>query len=122
MDRTETDRRQHPRLRCCVVAEVWPEGADAPLLGTMANINPYGCYVQTTVPLGIATRVDLKFSVAGTFFSAKGAILGTSRGFGVRIGFIDDDRRRLKQLYEAVEKITREYDSEHGYLARLRGR
>jgi hypothetical protein len=119
---TNTDRRQYPRLRCCVVAEVWPEGAEAPLIGTMANINPYGCYVQTPVPLKIATKIDLKFSVGGKAFCTKGAILGTSRGFGVRIGFIDSDRHRLKQLYEAVEKITSDYESQHGYLARIRGR
>ena len=49
-------------------------------------------------------------------------MLGTSRGFGIRIGFTDTDRERLKQLYEAVERITSQYESENGYLAKLRGR
>ncbi len=116
------ERRQHPRMRCCIVAEVWAEGRPQPLLGTLANINPYGCYVQTPLPLRMATRVDLRFSVGGKNFAARGAVLGTSRGFGVRIGFTDSDRERLKQLYEAVERITTQYEAENGYLAKLRGR
>jgi hypothetical protein len=126
---TAHDRRQHPRMKCFVAVEMRVEGADAPLWGNLADTSLGGCFIETASPVesGMALRIGLWLANGQLWVKGmvlNGIVTRTSPCFGVRVKFTGLDsaeRSTLRQFIKFIENSMSQFQSEQGYLARLKG-
>jgi hypothetical protein len=75
--------------------------------GTILDVSLGGCRIQTAenFPLGIYTRVETEFRLAGITFRLGGVVqvLHGRRGLGIR--FLEMTERKRGQLVELIEEI-----------------
>jgi hypothetical protein len=116
------DRRQQARIHCFAIVELWIAGEQKPVMGALVNTSMGGCYVESTVPLKVGTRVEVAVSANQARIALAGNVLGTSRGLGVRIRFSDPDQAKLKLFLDSLTQKAQEYETENSYVARLKGR
>jgi hypothetical protein len=122
------DRRRYPRMKCFVAVELRVNDADTPIWGNLANTSVGGCYVETLTPVENGTKLELglwvnngKIWVKGV--ALNGVVIKSNPCFGLRIKFTDmerPERETLRFFLRFVESTTQGYESEHGYLARLK--
>jgi hypothetical protein len=97
-----TGKRKVPRYRCSGVAQLWLEGTDAPQGATLEEISVGGCFLETTWPLPVGTRLELLLNIHQTEVHAKGKIVYIDPSLGMGVAFTEvspADR-------EHVEKVT----------------
>lgn len=122
------DRRQYPRLKCCVAVEINVSGSLIPIWGTLCNTSMGGCLVETAAPLTPGSELKLGLWVSTAKIWVKGMVLSgvvtqATPSFGVRIKFGPMERAEIDSLREFlkfVQSATREHDDQSGYLARLK--
>jgi hypothetical protein len=122
------DRRRHARLRCFVAVELRLGNSGVPIWGNLSNTSIGGCFVETASPVPSGVTVEIGLWLANGKIWIKGLILTgivtkSSPSFGVRIKFSElepTERENLRHFLKFVESTTKGYNSEHGYLARLK--
>ncbi len=122
------DRRRHARMRCFVAVELRLGNSAVPVWGNLSNTSMGGCFVETATPVPSGVSVEIGLWLANGKIWIKGLILTgivtkSSPSFGVRIKFADlepTERESLRHFLKFVESTTKGYNSEHGYLARLK--
>ena len=122
------DRRRYPRLKCFVAVELRMQGSSAPVWGNLANTSLGGCLVETANPLQVGAKLEIGLWVASGKIWVKGLILdgvvdNTDPSFGVRVKFGEMEaceRESLRQFLKYVEKETKDYHYQQGYLAQLK--
>lgn len=122
------DRRRHPRLKCYVAVELRFEGSEAPIWGNLANASMGGAFIElaSPVPPGGSAEIGLWLATGKIWVKGlvlNGVVTSSSPSYGARIKFSElqeGDRESLKQFLKFVETETRGYETDHGYLARLR--
>jgi hypothetical protein len=122
------DRRHYPRMKCFVVVELRKDGSEKPCWGNLANISPGGCFVETPASLESGAKIEIGLWVASGQIWVKGMILNgvvtrNKPSFGMRVKFDaleSPERDILREFLKFVEKSTRGYAHDHGYLAQLK--
>jgi len=78
-------KRKVPRYRCGGVAQLWLEGTDSPQGASLEEISAGGCFLETTWPLPVGTRLELLLTIHQREVRAKGkvAYIDPSMGMGV---------------------------------------
>jgi PilZ domain len=122
------DRRRHPRMRCHVAVELRMEGEDAPLWGNLSNTSMGGCQIETAAVVPPGKKLEIGLWVANGKLWVKGIVLnaivtGSKPTQGMRVRFGDmqpAERETLRQFLKFVENTTKSYQSDYGYLARLK--
>lgn len=122
------DRRRYPRLKCFVAVELRMQSSTAPVWGNLANTSLGGCLVETANPLQVGAKLEIGLWVASGKIWVKGLILdgvvdNTDPSFGVRVKFGEMEtyeRESLRQFLKYVEKETKDYHYQQGYLAQLK--
>lgn len=122
------DRRKYPRMKCFVAVELHVEGSGAPLWGNLSNTSLGGCFVESTTPISAGANVEIGLWVSSGKIWVKGIVLNgvvtkSTPSFGIRIKFAELEfkaRETLRQFLKFVENTTKSYETEHGYLARLK--
>ena len=122
------DRRRYPRLKCFVAVELRVQNSAAPVWGNLSNTSLGGCLVETVNPLPLGAKVEIGLWVASGKIWVKGMILDgevdkADPSFGIRIKFGEmesSDRESLKQFLKYIEKETKDYHYQQGYLAQLK--
>jgi PilZ domain-containing protein len=121
------DRRRYPRIKCFIAVELRAEGGSEPAWGNLANVSAGGCYVETLVPFGAGSQLEIGLWANNGKLWAKGVVLSgivvqTNPCFGVRIKFTDlaaGERETLKFFLKFVEESTKKYHGAESYLSRL---
>ena len=122
------DRRVHPRMRCFVVVELRNGDSEKPCWGNLSNISLGGCFVETPIGFEAGSKVAIGLWVASGQIWVKGLVLNgvvsrNSASHGLRLRFADLEpagRETLRQFLKYVESCTKNYESDHGYLAQLK--
>ena len=122
------DRRRYPRMKCFVAVELRLQSSTAPIWGNLANTSLGGCLVETANPLQIGAKLEIGLWVASGKIWVKGLILdgvvdNSDPSFGVRVKFGEMEpceRESLRQFLKYVEKETKDYHYQQGYLAQLK--
>jgi hypothetical protein len=122
------DRRRYPRLKCFAAVELRVQNATTPVWGNLANTSMGGCLVETANRLPMGAKLEIGLWVASGKIWVKGLILDgvvdkADPSFGVRVKFgemEDCERESLRQFLKYIEKETKDYHYQQGYLAQLR--
>lgn len=122
------DRRRYPRLKCFVAVELRVQNATSPLWGNLANTSMGGCLVETANRLPVGAKLEIGLWVASGKIWVKGLVLDgvvdkADPSFGVRVKFgemEDCERESLRQFLKYIEKETKDYHYQQGYLAQLK--
>ncbi len=122
------DRRRAPRLKCFVAVELRSENFAGPVWGNLANTSVGGCLVETTIPIPSKSKLEVGLWVATGKIWVKGIVLNgiVTRShpcYGIRGRFADlesFERESLRQFLRYVEKATKGYEAENGYVAHLK--
>jgi hypothetical protein len=122
------DRRRYPRMKCFVAVELRVSTSVAPVWGNLANTSLGGCLVETIFPLPIGAKLEIGLWVASGKIWVKGLILdgvvdNSDPSYGIRIRFGEmgpSERESLRQFLMYVEKETKRYHYQQGYLAQLK--
>lgn len=122
------DRRRYPRLKCFAAVELRVQNTTSPVWGNLANTSLGGCLVETANRLPIGAKLEIGLWVASGKIWVKGLILDgivdkADPSFGVRVKFgemEDCERESLRQFLKYIEKETKDYHYQQGYLAQLK--
>lgn len=122
------DRRRYPRLKCFAAVELRVQESAAPVWGNLANTSLGGCLVETVNPLPIGAKLEIGLWVASGKIWVKGLILDgvvdrSDPSFGIRVKFGEmetNERESLRQFLKYIEKETKDYQYQQGYLAQLK--
>jgi hypothetical protein len=107
-ERDTRDRRNHVRLKCTNSAEVYPDGATAPIRSRTADLSLGGCFLEMSNPLPKATKVRIALWVNDLKLWANGEVLTSTPGFGIGVTFVEmtePDRNQLKLFLESMARI-----------------
>ncbi|HEY7616944.1 MAG TPA: PilZ domain-containing protein [Terriglobales bacterium] len=123
------DRRRYPRLKCFVAVELHVDGMERPAWGNLSNISLGGCLVETPAFVEAGKTVQIGLWVTSGNLWVKGLVLvGTvasktpTTGFRVKFAEMEvSARETLRMFLKYVEGTTKNYNTEHGYLAQLKG-
>lgn len=123
------DRRRYPRMKCFVAVELKTDGSDKPFWGNVSNISLGGCLVEAPSLVEAGNKIEIGLWISSGNLWVKGVVLtGTvaskAPASGVRVKFTELEatpRETLKQFLKYVETTTKTYNTDHGYLAQLRG-
>jgi len=99
------NQRRRPRYRCGGAAQVWQESAQSPQGATLSEISMGGCFIETTWPLPLGTRIDVHLKTHELEVRAQGVVgyLDPSGGMGITFSKISNqDRERLQQLLDRL--------------------
>lgn len=100
------ERRRYARVRCCLPAEIRPEGSRFPLQVETTDVSLGGCYVATMFPLLKGTVIDFRCWVSGMPIACKGLIRTTDQGVGNGIEFVDLDELSKATLSAYLDSLA----------------
>jgi len=95
------DRRQYRRYAIKGSAEFRMKDSDARMSGTLSDISPGGCYVETSDPCAVGTQLEMTVELSGVRVLAEGVVKVTYPALGMGVTFTriaEEHRERLKQL------------------------
>ena len=99
------DRREHPRAPCKLGAELYLQGAKAPMRVLLTNISVGGCFVP--MPTLLPEDGDLKMVIwaNGVKLTLQGVMAGRRPGFGISIRFTEMTNEAREQLQHFVQSL-----------------
>ena len=104
---TRKNRRNYPRVRGRLTAEIAPDGQERAMLGILTNLSLGGCYVETSALLLPGSHVKLTFSVEQTTLSMQSDVVRMDMGIGAALKFCEpshEDRASLQRMLEQLAK------------------
>ena len=123
-----SDRRNHPRIKCFVAVELRVDDARLPIWGNLSNTGAGGCLVETATPVKPGAKVEIglwlpngKIWVKG--FALTGVVTRSGPANGVRVrfeGMAPEERDNLRQFLKFVQDTTRASHSENSYIQMLK--
>jgi hypothetical protein len=120
------DRREHPRLKCFIAAELRVDGASMPIWGNLANASLGGCLVQTPEIVSSGRNLSIGLWMASGQIWVKGIAakgISTTSNPTVRVKFSDMqmvERETLRNFLQLIQNETKDYSSKYGYLAQIK--
>ena len=108
-ERKEREKRQHPRIKVAVPAEIHVEGASGPLSVQTADLSVGGLYVEMMFTLAVGTKLKTVLWINDVEVSADGIVATRDVQVGNGIKFTSmtpENRERLKNflIAEAASK------------------
>lgn len=99
------ERRQHPRIKAAIRAELRPEESETTLQVETADISLGGCYVPMIFTLEVGRMVDVVLSVKDHRLAIRAVVVSRHPQQGNGIMFLEmarEDRIRLQNLLKAM--------------------
>jgi CheY-like chemotaxis protein len=99
------ERRNRARLSCRLSADVSQLGSDAPQRCHVSDISSNGCYLDTTIPLPVATEVEILIRNQDTKVRVYGVVRETHPACGMGILFVMTspvERARVQDLVDSL--------------------
>ena len=106
--RTQENRRQHPRYKTDVAAELRVPGG-VPVWGKLSDISAGGCYVEMMIPLQVGTKLKLTLWINETKVFLQGVVISSHAGYGCGIRFTEmtkPDRDVLDHFLENLKATS----------------
>jgi hypothetical protein len=85
----EAERRASDRQLFAATAEVIEEVTGARFLTRTMDLGPGGCFIDTTTPLPVGTKVHVKLAKRKGEFKTDGTVVYSQIGMGMGIAFLD---------------------------------
>lgn len=105
---SEDERRVQSRSACRLGVNVYrPEGSVLQHC-TLTDVSAGGCYIETTVPLAVGTRLVIELRTADWKLRVHGKVRSTHLGFGMGVEF----RLRTPEDKEQVNKLLASLDAQ----------
>ena len=97
-------RRQHPRHKFEVAAEIRLLNAPTPMWVTSRNLSEEGCSVQTTAAVPREIELNIAFWLGAERVWAQGVVVDSLYGFGTGIRFTSMSRQDRQLLLDFLAK------------------
>ena|SRR5262250_803119 len=94
----DSERRGGDRVQFTVTAEVIEVASGARFTARTTDLGPGGCFVDTTVPFPVGTRVQVRLKHAKTIFDTFGNVVYSQTGLGMGISFAELSADRREEL------------------------
>ncbi|HTV59124.1 MAG TPA: PilZ domain-containing protein [Verrucomicrobiae bacterium] len=94
----EAERRTSDRQLFAATAEVIEEVTGARFSTRTMDLSPGGCFIDTTNPLPVGTRVHVKVSRGKADFRTNGTVVYSQIGMGMGIAFLDLTEGQQEEL------------------------
>ncbi len=101
----KTERRKFPRVRCSGTGQILQEGVSFPIWAKICYLSLSGCYLELVFTIAPGTTIDLKMTVSGRTFSAKGVVASSHPGIGIGVSFSKLDPASKATLTEIVQDL-----------------
>ncbi len=105
-----SERRQHPRLKCSISAELRPEGQVAPIWGKVSDLSVGGCFVEMPIPLRPGTSIKAGLWIQDKKLWANAKVVSSRPGFGIGLQFMaiaPEDQERLRQFLKSLIRFPK---------------
>lgn len=102
---TQDNRRKFARHRISFPVELRDERVNTPLRVNATDISGNGCYVETVMPLAIATALRLDFWIEEEHLSTTATVRTRDPGVGMGIEFTGLPEDTKKRLQAHLDKI-----------------
>ncbi len=103
---SEDERRAQARRACRLGVNVYrPEGSVLQHC-TLTDVSAGGCYIETTVPLTVGTRLVIEVRTQDWKLRVHGKVRSTHLGFGMGVEFrkkTAEDKDQLQQLLKCLD-------------------
>ena len=99
------ERRRSPRFACSGSVELFVEGSDARLWGTLKDISLHGCYVEMPTTFLVNTNASLTLESAGIRVSTQATVRASYPFLGMGLCYTEMEagqRSRLEQILAAL--------------------
>ncbi len=103
----DDSRRREARFSISGGANIREAGKNIPQWTTLQDLSFGGCYVETTAPLAVFSRVEITLHVAETKIEAQGTVTVKHPLVGMGIQFTElspMNRERLRQVISKIEQ------------------
>lgn len=94
----DSERRGNDRVQFTIATEVVELSSGARFTTRTTDVGPGGCFVDTTVPFPVGTRVQVRLKHAKTTFDAMGSVVYSQTGLGMGISFTELSPERREEL------------------------
>lgn len=94
----EAERRTSDRQLFAATAEVIEEVTGARFSTRTMDLGPGGCFIDTTNPLPVGSRVQVKISKGKNEFKTNGAVVYSQNGMGMGISFAELSENKQEEL------------------------
>lgn len=104
----QDERRSHPRLRCKGVAELRVFPYESKLPGTLLDLSPSGCCIETATPIPAVEHpcVEVHLRVNGFTLRIAGVVRNLHSDLRVGIEFVDVNSRKAEQIQELLVDLV----------------
>lgn len=94
----EAERRTSDRQLFAATAEVIEEVTGARFSTRTMDLGPGGCFIDTTNPLPVGSRVHVKISKGKNEFKTNGTVVYSQCGMGMGIAFLELSEKHQEEL------------------------
>ena len=94
----DSERRGGDRVQFVVTAEVVEIASGARFVTRTTDLGPGGCFVDTTVPFPVGTRVQVRLKHGKNTFDTIGDVVYSQTGLGMGISFSELSPERREEL------------------------
>lgn len=101
----KTERRTFSRVRCYGTGQINQPGVQFPIWAKICDLSLSGCYLELVFTLAVESEVDLKMTVGGRTFAAKGMVVTSHPGIGVGVAFTSMDPQSEAALIDVVQDL-----------------
>ncbi len=112
------EMRRSQRVKCCLPAELLPEGTESPVMGSVTDVSTGGCFMESGAFVSMGTSVQLTLW-DGNNVTVHGKVVRARPGTGWAIEFADmtkDSREQIRNLVQTVQARAADYGAEKKYL------
>jgi Tfp pilus assembly protein PilZ len=102
----ESERRLGERHTFTASAEVIELASGARFSTRTTDLGPGGCFVDTTVPFPVGSKLLLTLQKGDTSFQSEGTVVYAQHGLGMGIAFKDHDPEQRVALGQWLAEIT----------------
>lgn len=100
------ERRRFARYTIRLPIELRIEGNDIPLRLETTDLSRNGCYVETNMPLSVATRIQAKLWLDGIPLITRGRVVTSHPHYGNGIMFLDYEGDAEQRLHAFLDSLN----------------
>jgi len=110
------ERRRSPRFACSGCVELFAEGSNIPMRGTLSDISLHGCYTEMSTTLPVNTNVTLLVDSLGFRFRTQAMVRASYPFLGMGMCFSEIEPQQQSQLAEILAALAGQRDTTKGTL------
>lgn len=104
---TDKDRRQFPRVKCSISAELHPPGQSV-IWAKVADLSVGGCFIEMAIPLPRESKLEVILWLGTNKMPFDCEVVSTSPGFGMGVRFNNVSPENLELLGHHIQTLTRQ--------------